>query len=572
MVGLPSQKTLDRLKLSPEVAFYLLSRGYELPNCPPKFKTPEPRAASGAYFDPTKVDLVVDVFSRLRHTQGRWAGRPLTLRSWQIAYLIGPTYGWVRKDEDGIPRRIIRTQFLDIPRKNAKTTVGGGQAIYLTTADDEPGAQVYALASRKDQARFCFDPVRQLAAQAPDLREHVRALRDRITHPRSGSYFAVMSSAGDAIHGASPHGAFVDEVHVHRTRDLIDAVQTGTGARSQPLVMFATTADSGARGTIYAELRERLEQLARGVLEDESFYGVVFGAEEGDDPFAEKTWLKANPGLAAGDSPTMEFMKAEAVTAKQSPANLARFLRLHLGLRTKQETKYLALEDWDRNASMVAEQRLEGREAYGGLDLSATSDLTSLCWLFPNDERGGFDALWRVWTPEARMDDLDKRTAGLASVWVRQGLLLTTPGNVVDYDFIRAQIQRDLDVFDVRSLGYDPWNASQLTNDLMEDGAPMVKVRQGFATMSPPTKELQRLLLGGTAEKPLLRHGGNPCVRWQVDNFAVAMDPAGNVKPAKDKAGDKIDAVASLITALSEAMTREPVQKSAYEDGDLEVV
>lgn len=569
---LPSEKTLSQLKVSPEVAWYLLSRGYELPNCPPKFKTPEPRAAPGAYFDPDKVDRVVDVFSRLRHTQGKWAGRPLTLRSWQVAYLIAPTYGWVRKDADGVPRRIIRTQLLDIPRKNAKTTVGGGQAIYLTTADGEPGAQVFALASRKDQARFCFDPVRQLAAQAPDLREHVKALRDRITHPRTGSYFAVMSSAGDAIHGASPHGAFVDEVHVHRTRDLIDAVQTGTGARSQPLVMFATTADSGARGTIYAELRERLEQLARGALEDESFYGVVFGAEDGDDPFAEETWLKANPGLAAGDSPTMEFMRAEAVTAKQSPANLARFLRLHLGLRTKQESKYLQLEDWDRNASMVEERRLANREAYGGLDLSATSDLTSLCWLFPDDERGGFDALWRVWTPEARMDDLDRRTAGLASVWVREGLLRTTPGNVVDYDFIKAQIERDMDAFDVRSLGYDPWNASQLTNDLMELGAPMVKVRQGFATMSPPTKELQRLLLGGTAERPLLRHGGNACVRWQVDNFAVAMDPAGNVKPAKDKAGDKIDAVASLITALSEAMTREAPQSSAYDDGDLMVL
>lgn len=569
---LPSKRILDRLKLSPEVAWYLLSRGYELPNCPPKFKTPEPRSAPGAYFHPAKVDRVIDVFSRLRHTQGKWAGRPLTLRSWQVAYLIGPTYGWVRKDEDGIPRRIIRTQFLDIPRKNAKTTVGGGQAIYLTTADDEPGAQVYALASRKDQARFCFDPVRQLAAQAPDLKDHVKPLRDRIVHPRTGSYFAVMSSAGDAIHGASPHGAFVDEVHVHRTRDLIDAVQTGTGARSQPLVMFATTADSGARGTIYAELRERLEQLARGVLEDESFYGVVFGANEEDDPFDPETWIKANPGLAAGDSPTMEFMRAEAVTAKQSPANLARFLRLHLGLRTKQETKYLALEDWDRNASMVAERQLAGREAFGGLDLSATSDLTSLCWLFPDDERGGFDALWRVWTPEARLDDLDKRTAGLASVWVRQGLLHTTPGNVVDYDFIKAQIQRDMDAFDVRSLGYDPWNASQLTNDLVELGAPMVKVRQGFATMSPPTKELQRLLLAGTAEKPLLRHGGNACVRWQVDNFAVAMDASGNVKPAKDKAGDKIDAVAALITALSEAMAREVPVKSAYEDGGLEVV
>jgi phage terminase large subunit-like protein len=569
---LPSQTTLDHLKLSPEVAFYLLSRGYELPNCPPKWKTPEPRDAPGAYFDPAKVDRVVDAFSRLRHTQGRWAGRPLTLRSWQVAYLIGPTYGWVRKDEEGIPRRIIRTQLLDIPRKNAKTTVGGGQCIYLTCADDEPGAQVYALASRKDQARFCFDPVRQLATQAPDLREHVRPLRDRIIHQRSGSYFAVMSAAGDAIHGASPHAAFVDEVHVHKSRDLIDAVQTGTGARAQPLVMFATTADSGSPGTIYAELRERLEQLARGVLVDESFYGVVFAADEGDDPFAPETWLKANPGLAAGDSPTMAFMQAEAVTAQQSPANLSRFLRLHLGLRTKQETKYIDLGDWDANASMVVEADMAGREAYGGLDLASTSDLCALCWLLPDDERGGFDALWRLWVPEARLPDLDKRTAGMASVWAREGLLTLTPGNVADYDWIRTQIVRDMDFLDVRSIGYDPWNASQLTNDLTEDGAPLVSVRQGYRTMSPALKEVQRIVRLGTPERPMLRHGGDAAVRWQVDNLAVAMDPAGNVKPDKKNSGDKIDAVSALVTALSEAMTREPAQTSAYEDDGLMVL
>lgn len=571
MSSTPGAALLAELKLSPEVAWYLESRGYELPNCPPKFKTPEPRTVRGAYFDPERVDRVVDVFSRLRHTQGQWSGHPLTLRSWQVAYLIAPTYGWVRVNERGRVVRVVRTQYLDIPRKNAKTTVGGGQCIYLTCADNEAGAQVYALASRKDQARFCFDPVRLLAEQAPDLSPAVRALRDRIVHKRTGSYFAVMSSAGDAIHGASPHGAFVDEIHVHKTRDLIDAVQSGTGAREQPLVMFATTADSGEPNTIYAEIREYCEKVARGTLKDETFYGAVFAADEGDDPFAEETWLKANPGLAAGDSPTMEFMRSEATAAQGSPAKLSRFLRLHLGLRTKQETKFFELPVWDRNAGLVDESRLRKRHAFGGLDLASTSDLTALCWLFP-DDHAGYDALWRLWTPEANLRRLNDRTAGAAQAWVRQGFLQLTPGEVTDYNYVRGQIGRDMDQFKVVELAYDPWNASQLVTDLQDDGAPMVTVRQGYASLSPPMKQLSRLLLQGTPEKPLVRHGGNPVLRWMVDNVAVTMDPAGNVKPDRARSADKIDGVAALVTALARAMVTGKPRRSAYEDDDDEAV
>ncbi|WP_031095511.1 terminase TerL endonuclease subunit, partial [Streptomyces sp. NRRL S-15] len=299
-------------------------------------------------------------------------------------------------------------------------------------------------------------------------------------------------------------------------------------------------------------------------------YGVVWAAEKLDDPHAEETWRKANPGY--GVSPTRSYLQAKSDEAKQSPADLAKFLRLHLGRRTKQETKFLTLESWNRNAGMVDEAKLAGREAYGGLDLAATSDLCALCWLFPDDEAGGFDAVWRLWTPEDNVAELDKRTAGEATVWVREGLLVATPGNVADYDYIQLQIERDLDAFDVRSIGFDPWSAVPLTNKLAESEAPMVKVRQGFVTMSPPLKELQRLLLKGTPKVPQMRHGGNPAVTWMVDNLAVAMDPAGNVKPDKARSAEKIDAVSALVTALSEAMTREPVQKSAYEDGDLMVL
>jgi phage terminase large subunit-like protein len=570
-VDLPGAVELERLKLSPEVAWYLVSRGIPLPDCPPLIQTPSPGEAPGAVFDPDRVDKVIKAFSLLRHTQGQWAGHPLKPDPWQVAYILAPVFGWVRWDDDADAYvRIVRELYVDVPRKNGKSTLAGGLAIYMTCADGEGGAQVITAATTKEQAGFVFEPVKKLAEAAPALKRHVRPLKGIILHPRSGSYFKPISSVAGAQHGANIHCAIIDELHEHKTPELVETIETGTGSRRQPLVVIITTADSGKRESVYDRKRQRIEKLARRVFEAPSVYGVVWAAERDDDPHAEQTWRKANPGY--GVSPTRSYLQAKSDEAKQSPADLAKYLRLHLGRRTKQETKFLTLESWTRNASMVDEAQLAGREAYGGLDLASTSDLSALCWLFPDDERGGFDAIWRLWTPEDNVDALDQRTAGAASVWVREGLLVATPGNVADYDYIRLQIDRDMDAFDVRSIGFDPWNATPLTNKLVEDGAPMVKVRQGFITMSPPLKELQRLLLKGNERAPLFRHGGNPAVTWMVDNLSVAMDPAGNVKPDKARSAEKIDAVSAVVTALSEAMTREQPVTSAYEDGDLEVV
>lgn len=570
-VDLPDAADLERLKLSAEVAWYLQSRGIPLPDCPPLIQTPSPGETPGAMFDAERVDRVIKAFSLLRHTQGQWAGQPLRPDPWQVAYILAPVFGWVRWDEDADAYvRIVRELYVDVPRKNGKSTLAGGLAIYMTCADGEGGAQVITAATTKEQAGFVFEPVKKLAEAAPALKRHVKPLKHIILHPKSGSYFKPISSVAGAQHGANIHCAIIDELHEHKTPELVETIETGTGSRRQPLIVIITTADSGKRESVYDRKRQRVEKLARRVFEASSVYGVVWAAERDDDPHVEATWRKANPGY--GVSPTRSYLQSKSDEAKQSPADLAKYLRLHLGRRTKQETKFLTLESWNRNAGMVDETRLAGREAYGGLDLAATSDLLALCWLFPDDDREGFDAIWRLWTPEDNVDVLDQRTAGAASVWVREGLLVATPGNVADYDYIQLQIERDLDAFDVRSIGFDPWSAVPLTNKLAESNAPMVKVRQGFITMSPPLKELQRLLLKGTPSVPMFRHGGNPAVTWMVDNLAVAMDPAGNVKPDKARSAEKIDAVSAAVTALSEAMTREPVVKSAYEDGDLEVV
>jgi len=557
------------LKLSPEVENYLTTRGIPFPDCPPRIKTPEPRNVRGAVFDGARVDRVLKAFGLLRHTQGQWAGKALKPDPWQIAYILAPVFGWVKWDKDSDSyARIIRSLFVDVPRKNGKSTLFGGLELYMLAADGEPGAQVVTAATSLRQAGFIFGPIKTLAEKSPALKRHVKVVGSKIIHPKSGSYIEVVSSVADAQMGANVHFGGIDELHVHKTPDLVEAIETGTGARRQPLIGIITTADSGKKNTIYSRKREYVEQLARGAIKDPSTYGVVWAADPKADPFSEETQRSANPGY--GISPTRSYLANAATQAKASPADLAKYQRLHLGLRTKQETKYLDLAVWDRNGSLVDETKLVGREAFGGLDLASTSDLCALAWIFPAEV--GFDNLWRLWTPEANLASLDKRTAGAATVWVREGFLTLTPGNVADYDFIEAQINLDREVFNVRGIAYDPWNSSQLVNDLVSDGAPMVKTRQGLVTLSAPTKELQKILLSGTEKAPMFRHGGNPAVRWQADNFAVKMDAAGNVKPDKAVAADKIDAIAATINALSLVLAMPVKKASKYETEDLAVV
>lgn len=545
---LPDQQTLDRLKLSPEVAFYLVSRGIPLPDCPPLLKTPEPgETCPGARFDAARVDRVLGAFAVLRHTKGKWAGRPLRPDPWQVAYILAPVFGWVRHDEDaGKWVRVIREFYGELPRKNGKSTTLGGIAIYLTAADGEQGAEVVAAATTKDQAGFVFAPVKALAEKAPDLKGHVKAFATRIVHPASASYFQVISSVADAQHGANLHGAVIDELHVHKSAELVETIETGTGSRDQPLVACITTADDGKPGTIYARKRRRVEELASRVVTDSTTYGVVWAAESTDDPFAVETQRKANPGY--GISPTASYMAKEAEKARQDPAELGKYLRLHLGIRTKQATRYLPLPVWDATAGMVDEEQLVGRRCHGGLDLASVEDVTAFSMAFP-DDAGGYDAVWRFWLPEGRREALSKRTAGESEVWVREGRLRLTPGDVVDNDEIVARILADAERFDLRTVAYDRWGAADVSRRLGDGGVDCVPTGQGYASLSAPLKELLRLSL-----TKQLRHGGNPVMRWMVDNLAVDMDASGNVKPAKDKAADKIDGVPAVVMALKECM------------------
>lgn len=555
--------------LSPEVAWYLESRGYGVPTIVPFVRTPEPRDVKGAVFDPVKVDSAIKALAALRHTQGKWAGQPIIPEPWQVAFVIAPIFGWLAPNTEGEYVRIIRDAYVEVPRKNGKTTLVAAIAMILAFADCEPGAQVMLGAAARDQANAAFKPLAAVAKSSRVLQEAgVRALRNEIVRDIDGSVVKTASSRGDLAHGANIHGGLVDELHVHKSPDLLEAIESGTGARRQPLVFIITTADDGQTTSVYAMRRSMIEKIAGKVFKAPTMYGVVFAAAESDDPFVERTWKKANPTYPITPSP--EFMRSAADKAKAGPVELASFLRLHLGIRAKQDARFIALDRWDRNAGLgpLVEADLAGRQCFGGLDLGSTSDLTALSWIFPRED-GGYDCLWRFWMPEAALDRLDAKTQRNGSAWVADGWLNLTPGDVTDYDFVKAQMRADLDAFQVTGVGFDRWNATQLVIDLEADGAPMVRVGQGFASMSAPLKEMERLTLLGTSDKPMLRHGGNPVARWMVDNLRVGMDASGNVKPDKAKSMDKIDGVSALVTGLSVAMASEPEKQSIWDTRDV---
>lgn len=528
----------------------------------PLIATPLP---DGATFDPAPVERVLKFFLLLTQLIGRWAGREFRLLDWQARWLVAPVFGLRRPDG----KRMIRTVWFEIPRKNGKSTLCSGLALYLLMADREPRAEVYAAAGDKPQAGIVFRAARDMAAGSKAIASKLgkRGIqRALLEHPETGSIFRALSSDGSRQHGLNVHGAVIDEVHVHKTPDLVEALETGVGSREQPLVVFITTADAGEEGSIYATKREYLEGVASGAIVDPTFFGVVFGADEtaeGFDPFAEETLRAANPGY--GITVLADYLEGAAAKARQSPSELNGYLRLHLNIRTKQTTRWLPMDRWDAAGQMVDDDEWNGAIAYGGLDLSSTTDLTAFL-LSAHDAQGNYIVRPMFWLPEERAAEIGARHGLPFMRWASEGFLRLTEGNVVDYATVRKDILAEVERLGVKvaECGYDPWNATEIVQYLEEAGWVMVPIRQGYGSLSAPCKEIERVVMGSTPEAPLLRHGGHPVLRWNVDCTEVSQDPAGNIKPHKPdrrKSSKRIDGVAAMANSMARAMLREPPKK-----------
>lgn len=507
-------------------------------------------------FDKAKARRAIDFISRLRQHIGSWAGRPLKLLPWQRK-IISDVFGWV--DESG--KRRYRTVWVEVPRKNGKTTLAAAIALYLLYADEEDGAEIYSAAADREQAAIVFEAARAMVEQAPHLADYSHIYRREILFPRRRNRWKVLSSDASTKHGLNVHGAVIDEVHAHHSRELWDVLVTGTGARRQPLVVAITTAGVAEDGHIAWEMHQYATGVLRGAIKDERFYAAVY-SYEGDDWNKPRAWRKANPSY--GHTVTREYLEAAAKAASRSPAAVDVFRQLHLNVWRRQHyATWLSLDDWDACKSEIDWSSYRGRECYAGLDLSAVRDLTALCLLFP-EPWGGYTARWRYWCPSETIYERSRRDRVPYDQWAARGWLCPTAGNCVDYDRVRHDILEFARQYRIVEVAIDRYfQGLQLAGQLMDDGLDVVSFGQGYLSMSGPAKEFERLVLGR-----LLRHEGDPVTRWAAQHCVAESDPAGNIKPSKRRSREKIDGIVACVMALGRAMIRDPGGggQSVYEE------
>lgn len=516
----------------------------------------------GLVWVPDEGERVVQFIERYcRHHKAEWAGRPLLLEEWQKA-LIRAAFGWYRAD--GLRR--FRTLYWEIPRKNGKSEIAAALALYLLVADDEPGAEVYASATKDDQARIVWDTAAAMVRASPDLRRVVRKTRSNLHVARTGSKFEPLAGNADTLDGLSPHGNVVDELHAHKDRGLWDVLDTAMGARRQPMTIAITTAGTYDPESIGWQMHDQARQVLEGVYEDDTLHAFIAAADDGDDHFSEETHRRSNPNYGVSVKPS--YLVNQAAKARRSPSFLNEYLRLHLNVWTQQATRWLSVEQWtacdpelpDRSAlerAAALERELEGRPCFGGLDLSTKLDLTALALVFPAPAGPRVDVVCRFWLPESTAEEYERKGQRQFGTWVRDGWISVTPGDVIDYDFIHEEVMALAKRFKLQELAYDPWGSTQLATKLAGDGIQMVETRQGFKTLSEPSKDLEARIVGKQ-----MRHAGNPVLRWCVANAVIKRDSAGNIKPDKEKASGRIDGVVATIMGLSRLIV------AADEDGD----
>lgn len=491
----------------------------------------------------------------LVHTKGPWAGSPFIPAAWQRDRILTPLFGDVEYSEfHGRYVRRYRILYLLVARKNGKSELLAGICLYLLIADGEQGAELYGLALDMGQAGLVWSVARQMVRRNPDLRERLKVIAERIVDEATASFFTILASDAGGALGANPSGAYIDELLTQPNRELFDAIRTGFGARAQPMLLLATTAESESASFAATE-RKWSERVATDPSLEPERLVVIYSAPMDADWTAPATWRLANPAL--GDFLEVRTIANECRTAQANPPAERSFRQFRLNQVVNATDSAIDLPSFDRSAGMVIETDLVGRRCYGGLDLATTTDLAALAWDFP-EEDGSHQVIWRLFCPEAALTGFDRRTGGQASVWARSGFLEVSEGNVIDYQVIRRRILADAARFDCADIAYDPWNATMLVTELMDDLGDdrLVPMRQGFASMSAPTKEFLRLIASGK-----LRHGGNPAVRFQASNAVTRTDPAGNLKLDKSKSTDKIDGLVAAVMALDRCMRRQPERR-----------
>jgi len=538
---------------------------------------------AGSWFDHAKADAAVALFPRVfRLTDDRFAGKPFRLGFWQEC-IVRLLVGWKapmeiideQTDEPMIVHvRIFRRLMLWVPRKNGKSEFLAALSLLFFILDGVVGGQGYVFARDEKQAAIIFNKMKAMISLAPGLSD-AQLFKKSIYLPKIRALFELLSGKPEGKHGKSPTVIAGDEMHEWETPDLANFLRQGTGTRLEPIELYASTAGVKSNRTGW-ELWEESRSILDGTTDDPTTLVVIFALDPDDDWADEQNWKKANPSL--GISPTVQFLRREAAIAADNPRAEAHFRCYHANQWIDAVVRWLNLKKWDACASDKAIWKdwrdgagLEGRRCFGAFDVSSNEDITARILAFPPDE--DFDR-WvlsaRFWVPEEIVAKRTRQDRVSYEKWVGLGALETTPGDYVDQSFVQNAIAADMERYDLALVGYDPWNATKLYTDMVNDGADegrFLKMRQGIPTLGEPTKFFERLVMSGK-----LDHGGHPVLRWMAGNAAVKFDDNLNYAPTKKKSAEKIDGIVASVMAVGLSMAEEVEGPSIYEDrGILEV-
>ncbi len=482
-------------------------------------------------------------------TQGARAGQPFILETWQKA-IVANIFGWKRPTGN----RRYREALLFIGRGNGKSELAAAIICAILYLDDEPGAQCYSAAAKRDQTRFVFDPVRKMIRACSEMNEQTQIFKNSIVV--GDKSYKCISREATSEHGGSTHFAVVDELHAQPDRDLVDVLYTSTIKRDNPLILYVTTSDFERPGSICNEKHDYASKVRDGVIHDPSFLPAIFEAKLDDDWRLPETWRKANPNLGVSIRET-DLAKL-CQKAEDIPGFLNTFLRLHLNVRTQSDVRWLSLEQWDATDGAVDEAELRGQPCWCGLDLSTTTDLSAFAMVFRRESR--YDVLVKFWVPEENARRREQKDRVPYLQWIREGWITATPGSTVDYDRIRADIGECAAQYEIQEIAADPWNATQIAQQIESDGLTIFAFQQGYKSMSPPAKELERAIAAGE-----ISAGKNPVLRWMVSNVSIEMDAAGNIKPSKKKSTERIDGIVAMVMGIGRASLSGGDLSSAYE-------
>lgn len=502
-------------------------------------------------FDKEKAARVCRFIEQLPHIKGIWAGKPIVLEPWQI-FLLTTVFGWV--DVKGLRR--FKTAYVEVPRKNAKSTLSSGVALYLLCADNEGGPEVYSAATTRDQAKIVWDDAKKMVERCPDLREYFgvqTSAHSVYVSQNAGVLKALSRDQGGNLDGLNVHGAVVDELHAHKTRDVWDVLETATGARSQPLIWGITTAGFNRSGICYEQRAYSIKILDK-VHEDEEYFGIIFTVDDTDDWADPKAWAKANPNWGISVSP--EDIARKARKALEMAAATNNFLTKHLNMWVNADTAWMNMKDWDACADYSLKlEDFEGDPCYVGCDLATKKDIAAALFLFPKD--GYFYVFGKYYLHEEAVEGGENsHYAG----WARQGLFTLTPGNITDFDFIENDLDEVARIQNLVSMGIDPYQAMQLINRLRAKGVQVEEYQQQVRYMSEPMKQLEALVRSGK-----LRHNGDPVLAWMISNVVCHTDVKENIYPRKEFPQNKIDGAVALIIALGMYLADAEDGDSVYE-------